>query len=118
MQHTCKPAILIQRTVTEHLEVLNRVTLRRIGVIQAIHQARTCHRLLNRPVHTGWLWQAGRFENRGRNIDHVRELAADLALALDALRPVDHHAVTGAAKVRGNLLGPLEGRVKGDCPTR
>ena len=36
---------------------------------------------------------------------------ADLALGLDAVRPVDDRAVAGAAPVRGDLLGPLVGRV-------
>ena len=37
-------------------------------------------------------------------------------LRLDALRPVDDDAVGGAAVVRGDLLGPLEGSVAGPGP--
>ncbi len=37
-------------------------------------------------------------------------------LSLMPLRPVDDHAVAGAAEVGGHLLGPREGRVEGDRP--
>ena len=57
------------------------------------------------------LGQAGRLEDGRRDVDDVVELRADLALGLDALRPVDDRAVAGAAPVRGDLLGPLVGRV-------
>ena len=46
-----------------------------------------------------------------RDVDHVMELAADFALGLNALGPVDDHPVAGAAEVTGDLLGPLERRV-------
>ncbi len=42
--------------------------------------------------------------------------AAQAALVLDALRPVNDHAVAGAAEVGGHLLGPREGRVEGHRP--
>ncbi len=118
MQHPRKPPVLVERTVAEHLEVLNGVPLRRIGVIQTEHETGACHRLLNRAVNAGGFGQAGCLQDRRRNINHVGELAANLALALDGIGPVDHHAVAGAAEIRGYLLGPLEGRVKGDGPAR
>ena len=52
----------------------------------------------------------------GRDVDHVMELGADLALALDSLRPVHDRAVARAAPVRGDLLGPLVRRVHGVRP--
>ena len=55
--------------------------------------------------------QAGGFEDRRRDVDDVMELAADLALGLDALRPVHDRAVARAAPVRRDLLGPLVGRI-------
>ena len=57
------------------------------------------------------LRQAGRFEDRRRDVDHVVELVAHLAARLDALGPVDDRAVARAAPVRGDLLGPLVRRV-------
>ena len=44
--------------------------------------------------------------------------AADLALGLDALGPVDHQRVARAAVVRRDLLGPLERRVRPRGPSR
>ena len=55
--------------------------------------------------------QAGGFEDRRRDVDHVVELAADLALGLDPVGPVHDRAVARAAPVRRDLLGPLVGRV-------
>ena len=55
--------------------------------------------------------QPGGFEDRRRDVDHVVELAANLPLRLDALRPVHDRAVARAAPVRRHLLGPLVGRV-------
>ena len=55
--------------------------------------------------------EPGGLEHRRRDVDHVAELRADLALALDALGPVHDRAVAGAAEVRRHLLGPLIGRV-------
>ena len=62
-------------------------------------------------IHRDRLGQARRFEQRGRDVDDVVELRADLALALDPLGPVDDRAVARAAPVRRDLLGPLVGRV-------
>ena len=55
--------------------------------------------------------QPGGLEDGRRDVDDVVELVADLALGLDAVRPVDDRAVAGAAPVRGDLLGPLVRRV-------
>ena len=41
----------------------------------------------------------------------------NLALRLDALRPVHDHRVAGAAEVAGDLLRPLERRIHRPCPT-
>ena len=46
----------------------------------------------------------------------MRELAAQAALLLDALRPVDDHAVASAAEIGRHLLGPGERRVERDRP--
>src|SRR5262249_33547787 len=40
-------------------------------------------------------------------------LCADLALSLDAVRPVENDPVAGAAIVRSNLLRPLERTIPG-----
>jgi hypothetical protein len=68
-------------------------------------------RLLQHAVDQVGAGSSGRFENRRRDVDHVMELRADLALRLDAVGPVDDRAVARAAEVRCDLLGPLVGRV-------
>ncbi len=45
-------------------------------------------------------------------------LRANFALRFDAFGPVYDQRVAGAAVVRGDLLGPLERRVRGYGPTR
>ena len=62
------------------------------------------------------LGQPRRFQNGRRDVDHVMELAANLALGLDPLRPMHDRPVAGAAEVRGHLLGPLVRRVHGVRP--
>ena len=59
-----------------------------------------------------------RFEHGRRDVDDVLELAADLALGLDARRPADDQRVARAAEVGGHLLGPHERRVAGHRPAR
>ena len=59
---------------------------------------------------------AGGFQDRRHDVDHVMELVADAALVLDHLGPGDAHALPHAAEVRGNLLGPGERRVEGPGP--
>ena len=58
------------------------------------------------------LRQAGGLEHRRCDVDHVRELVAELALGLDPARPVHDRAVAGAAPVRGDLLRPLVRRAQ------
>ena len=60
--------------------------------------------------------QPGGLEDGRHDVDDVVPLAAQLALALDPVRPVDDHGVAGAAVVGGHLLGPGEGRVEADRP--
>ena len=110
------PALVVDAAVAEHLEVLRLVPLGRLGVVEGVEHADAFDRVLLDAVHRDRLGQAGRLEDRRRDVDHVVELRADLALGLDALGPVDDGAVARAAPVRGDLLGPLVGRVHGVRP--
>ena len=72
--------------------------------------------VLWRAIHDFRLRQLRRFQNRRRNIDDMMELRAHLAFCLDALGPMNHHPVAGAAETGGNLLGPGERRIARDGP--
>ena len=68
-------------------------------------------------VHERRRGQGGSFENGGGDIDHVAELGTDLATRGEAVGPMDDGPVAGPTPVRGDLLGPLVGRVHGVRPT-
>ena len=106
-----RPALVVDAAVAEHLEVLRLAPLGGVGVVEGVAHAHALDRLLRDAVNRRRLGQAGRLEHRRRDVDHVVELAAHLALGRDALRPVHDRAVAGAAPVRGDLLRPLVRRV-------
>ena len=106
-----RPALVVDAAVAEHLEVLRLVPLGRLGVVERVQHADALDRRLLDAVDDRRMRQPGGFEDRRRDVDHVMELAADLALGLDAVRPVHDRAVARAAPVRRHLLGPLVGRV-------
>ena len=67
-------------------------------------------------VHDLRLVDAGRFQDGRRDVNDVMELGPQLALGLDCLWPMDDQRVARAAEVRGDLLGPLERRVRRPGP--
>ena len=106
-----RPSLVIDAAIAEHLEVLRLVPFRRPGVVERIEHADAFERRLLHAVDHGRMRQAGGLEDGRRDVDDMMELAADLALRLDAFRPVHDRAVARAAPVRRDLLGPLVGRV-------
>jgi hypothetical protein len=90
---------VIDAAVAEHLEVLRLVSVGSLGVVERIEHADAFDGLLLHAVHESRLRKLRRLENRGRNIDHVVELRANLALALDPARPVDDGPVADATPV-------------------
>ena len=111
------PAAVVDAAVAEHLEVLQVVAFRRVGLVERVQHARALHRGLLHAVDHRRLGQAGRFEDRLGDVDDVGELGPQTALLLDAVRPVHDRAVARAAPVRGDLLGPLERRAHRPRPT-
>ena len=105
------PALVVDAAVAEHLEVLRLPAVGGLGVVGRVQHRDAVHGPLLDAVHRLGLRQLRGFQHGGGHVDHVVELAADLALGLDALGPMEHHAVARAAEVAGHLLGPLEGRV-------
>ena len=106
-----RPSLVVDAAVAEHLEVLRFVPVRRFGVVEGVHHAEAFERRLLDAVDDCRMGESGGFEDRRRDVDHMMELAADLAFGLDAVRPMDDRAVPRAAPVRRDLLGPLVGRV-------
>ena len=106
-----RPSLVVDAAVAEHLEVLRFVPLGRLGVVEGVEHAEAFDRRLLDAVDDRRMRQARGLEDRRRDVDDVMELAADLALGLDAVRPVHDRAVARAAPVRRDLLGPLVGRI-------
>ena len=111
-----KPAVEVDTAVAEHLEVLDLVPAGRFGVVKAVEHAPALDGALRGTVDDSRLRQTGRLEDGRHHVDHVMPLAAQLTLALDAIRPMHDQGVAGAAVVGGHLLGPGEGRVEADRP--
>ena len=92
-----QPAVLVDRAIAEDFEVLRGVSARSLGVGERIGQAHAFDRSLDRSIDALRLGQAGRFQNRRRDVDDMVPLRTQLALRGDALGPVDHHPIAGAA---------------------
>ena len=83
------PAVVIQRPLPHHLEVLGLVPRRDLGVlgVEGVNEAGAFDwRLLNAIDHLRRL-DASRLEDRRHDVDHVDELLAQAPLVLDARRP-------------------------------
>ncbi len=113
-----EPAFMVDGTVAGDLEVLRRMPLLRLAVVEAVDEARALDRDLLDAVDDLRLRQARGLQDRRRDVDHVAELRTDLVLRLDALGPGDDHAVARAAEIRRDLLHPAERRVERHRPAR
>ena len=105
------PALVVDAAVAEHLEVLQVVALGLVRRIEAVGHRGALDRRLHDAVDHRRMGQPGDLEDRRGDIDDVAELIAGLAPGRDPVRPAHDRAVAGAAPVRGDLLGPLVGRV-------
>ena len=112
-----EPAVEVDTTVAEHLEVLDLVPIGRLGVVPGVDHAGTFDGALRRAVDDTRLRQSSGLEDGRHDVDHVMPLAAHFTLPFDPLWPVDDHGVSGAAVVGGHLLGPGERRIEADRPT-
>ncbi|CAB4713163.1 unannotated protein [freshwater metagenome] len=110
------PAFVVDPAVAVHLEVLRHVLLGRGAVAQARRHRGALDRVLRDAVDRGGVRQSGDLEDRRGDVDDVVPLVPHRAGVGDAGRPVHDEAVAGAAVVGGDLLGPLVGRVHGQCP--
>src|SRR5262245_57047151 len=105
------PAVAVDRPVAEHLEILRVASLLGACIVEAIQHADALDRLLGDAVDDGRLLDCCCLQYCRHDVDDILELLTNTALVLDPLWPGDHQWVAGAAKVRGDLLAPLEWRV-------
>ena len=115
MPDSSDPTIVIERPVSEHLEVLSLSLLLSVRVIEAVDHADAFDWLLLHAVHFGGLWNVSGLEDGRRDIDRMVELGANPTAVLDARRPGNHDRVACPTKMRCNLFAPLERRVH--CPS-
>ena len=112
------PAILVDRVVAHHLEVLDGVVRRRIGVllVEGIGEAGAFDRCLLDAIHLFRRLDLRGVEDGRHDVDHMGELIADAAHVRDVPGPRDGHALTYTTQMRSDLLEPAERRVEGPGP--
>ncbi|MCY1297424.1 hypothetical protein D9M70_468630 [compost metagenome] len=101
---------MVDRAVSQHLEVL-RLVLRRgsgIRLVPCVGQADAFDRLLLDAVDRLRLRDACRLQDRRHDVDEVVELRADTARVVDMAGPGHDHALRRPAEMRRHLLYPLE----------
>ena len=109
------PAVAPERTGAEHHVELTRLLRLGFGVVEAVPEARALERPLRVALDLLGQLDAEALVHGGHDVDAVCVLVAQLALGLDACRPVHHHRVAYAA-LPGVALEELEGRVEGHRP--
>ena len=102
---------MVDAAVACHLEILGFTPLWRFGVVERVRHADALDRLLSHAINDQRLRKTRHFQQRGRNVDHVMELRANLALSFDSPGPMHNQSVACTAPMRCHLLGPLVGRV-------
>jgi hypothetical protein len=92
---------MVDGMIAHHLEVLGVARRWRVRVfrVEGIHHADTLDRFLRDTVYDVRRPDAGRFQDRRHDVNHVVKLIADAALVLDPLRPRDRHPLPHAAEV-------------------
>ena len=102
------PAVVEDRAVGRHLEVLGRVPRWDLRVVERVDHADAFHRLLRYAVEQPWGLNVGGLQDRRHDVNDVVELGSHFTAGLDPLRPANGQPVPRAAQVRRDLLGPLK----------
>ncbi len=115
-----QPALMIQRPLAHHLEVLGLVPRRCLGVfrVKRVGEARAFDRRLLDAVYRFGRRDAGDFKNGGHHVNDMHELLAETAFVLDVTGPGYRHVLADAAELGGILLEPGERRIEGPGPAR
>ncbi|SID61144.1 Uncharacterised protein [Mycobacteroides abscessus subsp. abscessus] len=93
------PALVVDPSISEHLEVLRFMPVGRLAVVERVQHAGALDGMLLNAVDEHRLWYSSGLQDRGRNVDDVMELATNFGLRGDALGPVHDRAVAGPAPV-------------------
>jgi hypothetical protein len=109
------PAVVVDGAGADELEVLRRVPVLGVRVVEGVDHAHPIHRLLIDAVDARRRWDAGALQDGRGDVDVVMELAADTAVVLDARRPGDDGGGAAAA-ARGDPLAVGERRGGGVGP--
>ena len=105
------PAVVPNRAVAVHLEILARLARRRRRGVERVGEAFAVDRdLLMAAIDLGRR-DTGEFQDRRRQVDDVVELVPDGAAVLDSLRPRDDQRIAHAAAM-GVALVELQRRVR------
>ena len=109
------PAVVIDRTMAEHLEILGVVIAGCFYVIEGMGETDPIDGRLGHAADAIRRFHAKGFQNCRDEVDDVRVMRSYLAFCLDTLRPGDDARVGRAAPV-GLALPAAEGRVAGIGP--
>src|SRR5262245_30646062 len=93
------PTVTVDTAVAKHFEVLLGSSARGIGVVKCVFHADAFDRTLRNAVYHERLGKAHNVEYCRCYVNDMVPLRADLALSLDAVRPVENDAVARAAIV-------------------
>ena len=115
LERTGPPAVVINRAISQYLEILLGMAIRYRRIVEGIDHRRAINRPLRCAVHARRHFQTGGFKDRRRDIDRVVKLAAQTSLVLDPLGPCNHQGVAHASEVGSDALDPLKRCIH--CPT-
>src|SRR5437867_8284758 len=116
MASTGDPAIVIDAAITKHFEILSRVRLPGLRIVEGINHRGPIKRQLRCPVHALGERQAGSLQYSRGNIRDMSELGADFSFGFNSRWPMYNYTVRGSAVMRRDLLGPLERSVPSPRP--
>src|SRR5437588_9767136 len=117
MASTGHPAIVIDPSVSEHLEILRGMLRLGVCLVKRVNKRSSIERTLFRSIYHFRERKTGGCQ-RGRGyICDMRKLRTNFTFGFDPLGPVHNHAVARSAKMRCDLLGPLERSVARPSPT-
>src|SRR5437762_7552174 len=108
MASTGHPAIVIDPSVAEHFKILCGMLRLGVCLVKRVNEGSSIERTLFRSVYHFRERKTGGFQRGGGDICYVRKLRTDFTFGFDPLGPVHNHAVARSAKMRCDLLRPLE----------